>query len=101
MDGDEVVADVNAPGVGNEIAALQFVNDVMRRQARLRETVPVELDVHHLGTVAKDVDLRDVLHEQQLAAKEFRDIVELRVAEFLAIDSKEHAEHVAEVVDDH
>ena len=100
LDGDELAADADAPGVADEIALPQGVDDDLLGDAELRHAIPPELDVDRLAALAEGLDLGDVLHQGELAAHQVDELLELRVAVFVAVDGEEHAVHVAVVVDD-
>ena len=99
VDRDELRSDLHAAGVGHEVLLPQLVDDHARRNAELRHAVAVQLDVDGLDALAEGLDLGDVLHQQQLAAQQVDELLELGVAVLVAEDRDEDAVDVAVVVD--
>ena len=97
---DELVADLDGPGVGRVVLAGDGVLDLLGRNARGGQARPGNLEIDDFGLVADHLDLGDVLAQQQFAAQDLGVGLQVRVGIAVAVDAVEHAEHVAVVVDD-
>ena len=100
LERDVLGAYVDATCIDDDALGDELLADIIARNSNLRYAFPVELDVDDFGQDPKELDLRDVFHENQLAAKELGEVVKLAIAVLVSVERQEHAEHVGVVVID-
>ena len=98
LEHDALPAVINRPAGCDDVAAVQHLGQLVRRDPQLGEPGVLILHEHALVLGAEYVHLGDIGYAQVFPAGRLRDLFDLRVGETLAGDGQHGAEHVAELV---